>query len=216
MNSKTWLKRHVNDLYVKKAQQDDLRSRSSYKLQEINDKFRFIKRTSNVLDLGAAPGGWSLIVSKIYTAVQEKAGENEKKMGKLIAVDLLPINPIPHCTIMQGNFQEPTIQKKIAQFLANEPLDVILSDMLHNTTGQSDLDHSKSMELCEDVLSFAEDHLSVGGTLLCKYLQGKDDKYWMENLKEVFETVKIVKPKSSRSESREKYILAMKKKRKVE
>jgi 23S rRNA (uridine2552-2'-O)-methyltransferase len=227
--------RHVNDQYVKKAQQEDLRSRSSFKLQEINEKYRFIHRTSTVIDLGAAPGGWSLIVSRIFSnelntkkpkitdtkpeLVHSNNNANAvvdqtENIGTLISIDLLPIKPIPHATIIQGDFQDEKIQKKILTLLNSKPIDVILSDMLQNTSGQSSADHSRSIDLCADVLSFADDHLSDGGTLLCKYLQGGEEKEWLDDLKDRFQKVKLIKPKSSRSESREMFVLAQQHRRK--
>jgi 23S rRNA U2552 (ribose-2'-O)-methylase RlmE/FtsJ len=239
LNSKSWINRHVNDPYVKKSQMDDLRSRSAYKLQEIQDKYHFIKPLSNVLDLGAAPGGWSLVVSRIFAeylqnnskqSVSVETGARKvRKLGKLIAVDLVPLDPIDHAIIYKGNFKNPRTQWIIQQYLTMEreittqgnlpvispaasSFDVILSDMLQNVTGQGDIDHLKSIELCQEVLTFSKNVLGKDGYLLCKFLQGKDDKELMNEAKQLFQEIKIIKPKSSRPESKEMYLFGIKRK----
>lgn len=237
--SKAWVNRQRNDHFVQKAKDLDLRARSAFKLQEIQEKHKFITPSSIVLDLGAAPGGWSTIVSKI---VQPAKG------GHIIAVDLLPIQPIPNTTIIQGDFTttevkdalrhciltsntssdtvaasaSPTSTTSAASTVANVQVDVVLSDMLHNTTGVADTDHYKSMDLVRQAIYFAistsahaafpQGILKVKGTVVCKFLRGADEKELMEEMKELFHTVQVVKPKSSRSESREAFLLLQKRK----
>ena len=249
--SKAWVNRQRNDHLVQKAKDLDLRARSAFKLQEIQEKHKFITASSIVLDLGAAPGGWSTIASKI---VQPAKG------GHIIAVDLLPIQPIPNTTIIQGDFTTTDVKDALRNCIlasstspspspspsstavassatpsaaastnpasshstVNVQVDVVLSDMLHNTTGVADTDHYKSMDLVRQAINFAisttthsafpQGILKVKGTVLCKFLRGEDEKELMEEMKELFHTVQVVKPKSSRSESREAFILLQRRK----
>jgi 23S rRNA (uridine2552-2'-O)-methyltransferase len=215
-SSKAWLNRQKNDVLVRQAKEMDLRARSSFKLQEINAKHKIISSSSLVLDLGAAPGGWSVIVSQI---LKPESG------GAIVAVDLLPIKPVPNTVVIEGDFTTSAIQKKILQAIetrSTQPVfDVILSDMLHNTTGVKETDHIRSMNLVDSVIDFAttlqltDDPtnempglLHKRGSLLCKYLQGGEEKDLIDRLKLLFEKVEVIKPKSSRSESREVYLLA--------
>lgn len=202
--SKSWINRHVNDHYVQQAMKQDLRARSAFKLQEIQEKYKFIKPASVVIDLGAAPGGWSVIASKFV---------NSSQGGKIISVDLLPMAPIPSVVIIEGDFTSPRIQEKIIEQLSpvSRKASVILSDMLHNTVGQGQVDHYKSIDLVAQTLTFCESHLQKGGTVLCKYLQGEDENAMIENARSLFGKVQRVKPKSSRSESKEMYLLALQK-----
>jgi 23S rRNA (uridine2552-2'-O)-methyltransferase len=202
--SKSWINRHVKDHYVQQAMKQDLRARSAFKLQEIQEKYKFIKPASVVIDLGAAPGGWSVIASKFI---------NPSHGGKIISVDLLQMAPIPSVIIIEGDFTSTQIQQKIIEQLppASRKASVILSDMLHNTVGQGQVDHYKSVELVRQTLTFCDSHLQKGGTVLCKYLQGEDENGMIENARSLFGKVQRVKPKSSRSESKEMYLLAMQK-----
>lgn len=216
-DSTSWMRRHVRDPYVKKSQQEGLRARSAYKLLEIQQKHRLIRANSKVLDLGAAPGGWSVVTSQILAKntrlTKEIKSIGTSAGGLLVSVDLLPIDPIDGALFIQGDFNSEETQTAIERALGEGQLfDVILSDMLHNATGQRDLDHFKSMALCHSVLAFSGKFLSMGGSMLCKYYQGEDEKDWLQMLRERFMEVKTVKPKSSRSESKEVYVLAMKKK----
>ena len=132
-NSKTWTQRHLKDPYVRKAQESGLRARSAFKLEEIQNRYSFISSNSLVLDIGAAPGGWSIVVSRILGA---KTDDCSEKIGKLISVDLLPMKPIPNADILQGDFQSPKIKETICSILGEgQKFNVILSDMLHNVTG---------------------------------------------------------------------------------
>lgn len=213
-SSKAWLKRHINDPYVKLAERDNSRSRATYKLQDIQDKHKIIKSNDYVIDLGAAPGGWSVMVSEVL---------NVSKGGLLASVDLLHMEPIPadadgnECAhFIQGNFNAPKVRdelRNIARSATGEVrlANVVLSDMLMNTTGHSATDHLKSMNLCNDVLEFSKEFLQPGGHLLCKFLQGSDEKDLLADAKLLFKTTKLVKPKSSRTESREMYLLCINK-----
>lgn len=210
-SSKSWMQRHVNDHYVKLAEKENVRSRAAYKLQELQDKYKIIKSNDFVIDLGAAPGGWSVVVSKILDFSRD---------GKLVSIDLLAMEPVGTdlesnrgVFFLKGDFNSPTVRselKSLSGVKHDEPrlANVILSDMLQNTTGHGSTDHLKSMNICYSVLEFTKEYLQPGGHLLCKYFQGSDDKELLAEAKEQFLTVKSVKPKSSRPESREMYLLA--------
>lgn len=213
-SSKAWLKRHINDPYVKLAERDNSRSRATYKLKDIQDKHKIIKPSDYVIDLGAAPGGWSVMVSELL---------DFGKGGLLASIDLLHMEPIPTdadgndgAYFIQGNFKAPKVRdelRDIAKTLTGDVrlANVVLSDMLMNTTGHAATDHLKSMNLCYDVLEFSKEFLQPGGNLLCKYFQGSDEKELMTDAKLLFKTTKLVKPKSSRTESREMYLLCINK-----
>lgn len=218
-SSKAWLQRHVNDPFVKMAEKDNNRSRAAYKLQDVQDKHRIIKANDFVIDLGAAPGGWSVVASKILNL--------SNGSGLLISIDLLPMELIPtepeefkSVHFIQGNFNSVSVRQTISRIavgshpadnVSSRKADVILSDMLQNTTGHATTDHLKSMNLCYSVLEFSHEYLKPGGNLLCKFFQGSDDRELLDEAKKIFKTTKLVKPKSSRSESREMYLLAMNK-----
>lgn len=215
--NKAWISRHKNDKYVKAAVEGDLRSRSYFKLTEIQEKYNIIKRNDFVIDLGAAPGGWSLAISKIFDQFDIKFSTIDKKYipstSLLCAVDLLPIDPIPNTIIIQGDFNDPKVKEQIL-FISdkNGKANVVLSDMLQNSSGHRSSDHFRSIELCLSALDFCETSLLKGGHFLCKFLRGSDDNELIDAAKEMFSDVKIVKPKASRNESSEIYLLAMKKK----
>lgn len=202
LSSKAWLKRHVNDEFVKMAAGQNLRSRSAFKLRDINDKYKIIRSSDSVIDLGASPGGWSQLVSEIVHG-----------NGKVIAIDLLPIESISGCIVLQGDMRSMEMQEKIKICLGDGNLaNVVISDMLQNTCGHQPTDHFRSMELCHDVLEFCDRFLLPRGTLLCKYLRGSDEKELLDAAKQLFLDVKVVKPKASRLESAEIYLLARQKK----
>lgn len=213
-SSKAWLSRHVNDPYVKLAERDNHRSRAAYKLQDIQEKHKIIKSGDFVIDLGSAPGGWSVVASKIL---------NFNKGGLLVSIDLLDMEPVPTdadgndgAYFIRGNFNSTVVRdelRSIAKLPSGEArqADVVLSDMLMNTTGHANTDHLKSMNICYDVLDYCKEYLRPGGHLLCKYFQGSDEKELLADAKRQFKTTKLVKPKSSRSESREMYLLCVNK-----
>jgi 21S rRNA (uridine2791-2'-O)-methyltransferase len=274
-SSKAWLSRHVHDPYVKQVEKDNHRSRAAFKLIEIQEKYKIFKPNDYVIDLGAAPGGWSVVVARKL---------NFDRGGLLVSIDLLPMNPVTRDEIsvngnlksdkwmnsthfIQGDFHSMVVREKMQQFVAlhgvprtvqdtkptqqtpqdtsvfesitqtsdNMPLksvdvandmvitnpanisgsagtrvaNVVLSDMLQNTSGHASADHARSMEICFSVLDFAEQYLAVGGNLLCKFFQGSDEKELVEEAKLQFKSVKIVKPKSSRVESKEMFLLCL-------
>lgn len=194
-SSKSWLTRHVNDYYVKKAKIEDIRSRSAYKLVEIQEKYKIIRAGDVVVDLGAAPGGWSEYAAEIV------------KDGRVCAIDLLPIAPIKNVHCIQGDFRSQEVLKQYYSVMKKRRADVVLSDMLHNTSGHGTRDHLISIELASKAIAFCKDHLRTGGTFLCKYLMGQDEKEFQKFAKEHFASVQLVKPKASRAESKEIYLL---------
>lgn len=193
------MKRHVSDTFVKKAVEMDLRSRSAFKLQEINKQYHILKRNDKVIDLGAAPGGWSVVVSGI---IDPAAG------GQLVSVDLLDMEPVKNGIFHRGDFTKVSTQADITTASGHVAFSVVLSDMMTNTCGNHFTDHCRSLNLCYSVLDFCSLHLKPGGSLLCKYFRGEDDKELLARAKLLFKDVKTVKPKSSRGESTEAFLLA--------
>lgn len=195
-SSAEWLKEHFSDPYVKQAQKAGYRSRAVYKLTEIDDKDRILRPGMVVVDLGAAPGGWSQIASN-------RVGKN----GTVIALDLLPIDPIPNVHIVQGDFTADETLHQLTAILPG-PIDVVLSDIAPNMSGHDSVDVPKALYLVELAFDFAMQHLKPDGTLLMKVFQGEGFQEFYANLKRHFKTVTIRKPKASRGRSREIYVLA--------
>src|SRR5882672_7967764 len=200
LSSKLWLERQLNDPYVAQAKRDGLRSRAAYKLIEIDDKHHFLKRGITVVDLGAARGGWSEIAAKRVGAADGK--------GKVVAIDILEMAPIPGVTFRQLDFLEPSAPEQLNDMLGGGA-DVVLSDMAANATGHKKTDQLKIMALVEAGIEFAREVLRPGGSFLTKVLQGGTDPPLLAALKRDFATVKHVKPQASRADSAELYLLAM-------
>ena len=199
VSSRQWLTRQLNDPYVRRAKSEGYRSRAAYKLVEIDDKARFLKRGARVVDLGAAPGGWSQVAA-------ERVGTKDGK-GKVVAIDLLDIEAIPGVTFMQLDFLDEDAPEKLKEMLGG-PADIVLSDMAGNTTGHRQTDHLKIVALVETAAEFAREILSPGGTFLAKVIQGGTEHTLLAELKKNFASVKHVKPPASRSDSAELYVLA--------
>lgn len=197
-SSHRWLQEHFDDIYVKRAQQEGYRSRASYKLLELQEKDRFIKPGMTVLDLGAAPGGWSQVAIKL-------AGSR----GKVIASDILPMNGIAEVTFIEGDFTEDEVFNRILAELAGAPVDVVLSDMAPNMSGMDAVDQPKLMYLVELAADMAEKVLKPGGTFACKIFQGEGFDVFVAALRKKFTTLKIRKPPASRARSREVYLVAL-------
>jgi 23S rRNA (uridine2552-2'-O)-methyltransferase len=195
LSSKLWLERQLNDPYVGRARREGFRSRAAYKLAEIDDKHRLIKPGARVVDLGAAPGGWSQVAA-------QRAGK-----GRVVAIDLLDMGKIPGVEFLQLDFLDPTAPEKLKALLAG-PADVVLSDMAANATGHRKTDHLRIMALAEAAADFAREVLAPGGTFLCKVLQGGTEATLLAMLKRDFTNVKHVKPAASRADSAELYLLA--------
>ena len=195
-SSRRWLDRHFSDEYVKRAQQAGYRSRAVFKLLEIQEKDRLLAPGLRVADLGAAPGGWSQVAARL---VGDK--------GRLVALDLLPMDPLPNVTFIQGDFREEAVLAQLRDALGGEPLDLVLSDMAPNMSGTA-ADQPRLMYLCELALDFAVQQLKPGGALVIKVFQGEGFDDFLKTLRSHFRQVASRKPKSSRRESRELYLVA--------
>ncbi len=198
--STLWLERQLNDPYVARAKREGYRSRSAYKLIEIEARYHILKRGQKVVDLGAAPGGWSQVAAA-------KVGGGEGT-GKVLGIDLLPVDPVPGAEFRVLDFLDPEAPRILKDWL-NGPADVVLSDMAANTTGHRKTDHLRIMGLVEQAAQFACEVLADGGTFLAKVLQGGTEAELLAELKRRFAEVRHVKPKASRADSSELYILAM-------
>jgi 23S rRNA (uridine2552-2'-O)-methyltransferase len=196
VSSARWLERQLNDPYVAEAQKRGLRSRAAFKLIELDDKYRLLRKGARVLDLGAAPGGWSQV-----------AAERVGPQGRVLAVDILEMDPLPGVQVMRQDFMAEDAPEKIRAAL-NGPADLVLSDMAAPTIGHSRTDHLRIMALAEAAYEFASEVLAPGGAFLCKLFQGGATKDLLDLLKRDFEQVRHVKPPSSRADSAEIYVVA--------
>lgn len=205
-SSTRWLSRQLNDQYVARSKIDGYKSRAAYKILEIDDKFHILKPGFNVVDLGAAPGGWSQVAAKII------GSDIPNAKNKLVAIDLLPIDSISGVTSIEKNFYDLDAQKMIIEALGGHYADVLMSDMAANTTGHSQTDHLRIMELCEKAFEFALKILKPGGHFVAKIFRGGAETELLNIVKQHFSTIKHFKPLSSRKESSEFYLIALNKK----
>jgi 23S rRNA (uridine2552-2'-O)-methyltransferase len=196
-SSRAWLERHLNDPYVQAAQRDGWRSRAAYKLLEIDEKVKALKPGQRIIDLGAAPGGWSQV-----------AAERVGKRGQIVAIDYLEFDPIPDVEILQLDFTDETAPDQLKALLRDGVADVVLSDMAAPTTGHTKTDHLRIMGLAEMAAQFAIEVLSPGGVFICKVFQGGTEGDLLKMLKHNFNVVKHIKPPASRAESAELYVIA--------
>jgi 23S rRNA (uridine2552-2'-O)-methyltransferase len=203
LSSKLWLERQLNDPYVAQAKRDGYRSRAAYKLLEIDDKYRVLKPGMTVVDLGAAPGGWSQIAAK---RVGADAGKGKDK-GKVVAIDLLEMPEIPGVTFAQLDFHADDAPKRLTAMLGGRA-DVVMSDMAANTTGHRKTDQLRIVGLVEIAAAFAAEVLNPGGAFLAKVFQSGADADLLAQLKRDYATVRHVKPAASRQDSAERYVLA--------
>ncbi len=211
-SSRKWLERHISDPYVHLARKDRYLSRAAYKLIEMQERFHFIKGGDVVLDLGAAPGSWSQVASKIVSA----------KNGLVIALDLLPIKKQDFCIFIQGDCNDQSVIAKVMENVAafyqdsmvgkKESVNLILSDIAPNMIGCKSTDHFRSVQLCERVFEISEEILVQGGSMIMKFLQGIDQQAFVKKIQSAFRKVKLCKPEASRVESYELYIVALNKK----
>mgnify|MGYP001156790855 FL=1 len=206
ISSTNWLRRQLNDPYVKLAKERGYRSRAAFKLLEINEKFNIFKFGDSVIDLGCAPGGWSQVAVEKTNSNLDKLKE---KQGRVIGIDLKPILSINGAEIYIFDFLEDNFEKEIGEIL-NHKVDNILSDMASNSTGHKKSDHLKIMALCESAAFFAFNYLNEGGNFVAKVLAGGAEMELQNLLKKKFKKVINFKPKSSRSDSSEKYVVALK------
>jgi 23S rRNA (uridine2552-2'-O)-methyltransferase len=200
LSSKLWLERQLNDPYVAQAKRDGYRSRAAYKLIEIDDKHRFLKSGMTVVDLGAAPGGWSQVAAKRVNALAGK--------GKVVAIDLLEMPEIPAVTFAQLDFLDNDAPEKLIAMMGGRA-DAVLSDMAANTTGHRKTDQLRIVGLVETAAAFAAEVLNPGGTFVAKVFQSGADADLVAQLKRDFASVRHVKPAASRQDSSERYVLAM-------
>ncbi|MBD8873513.1 23S rRNA (uridine(2552)-2'-O)-methyltransferase RlmE [Rhodanobacter sp. DHB23] len=196
-SSAGWLREHFNDVYVKKAQADGVRSRAVYKLEELVDRDRLLKPGMAVVDLGAAPGGWSQLV-------RQRLGDN----GKVFALDILPMQGIAGVDFLQGDFREESVVQELEARLEGQKLDLVLSDMAPNMSGVAMADQIRAMALAELALDFSRQWLKPGGAFLIKLFQGAGFDDYLRSLRADFSRVTMRKPKASRARSREVYALA--------
>jgi 23S rRNA (uridine2552-2'-O)-methyltransferase len=197
-SSRAWLERQINDPYVARAKREGFRSRAAYKLAEIDDKFHLFKPGSRVVDLGAAPGGWS-----------EVAAQRVGAAGRVIALDILDMKPVAGVEFFKLDFLDSTAPERLKAALGdNEGAHVVLSDMAANATGHRQTDHLRIMALAEAAAHFAREVLRPRGSFLCKVLQGGTETSLLTELKREFTSVKHVKPPASRTDSAELYLLA--------
>ncbi|HZP70523.1 MAG TPA: RlmE family RNA methyltransferase [Pseudolabrys sp.] len=197
-SSRLWLERQLNDPYVARAKREGMRSRAAYKLMEIDDAARFLKKGARVVDLGAAPGGWSQVAARRVGAPAH---------GRVVAIDILPMDPVPGVDFASIDFLDETAPVRLKGMLGG-PADVVLSDMAANATGHARTDHLKIMALVEAAAEFAREVLAPGGTFLAKVLQGGTEAALLASLKRDYKSVRHVKPAASRADSAELYLLA--------
>ncbi len=195
-SSQAWLKEHHDDAYVLQARRDGYRSRAVYKLIEIQQKDHILKPGQFVVDLGAAPGGWSEYAAQFVSAE-----------GRLIAVDLLPIEPIAGAEIIQGDFTDQAVVDQIMALVGGQTLDLVLSDMAPNLSGMDSVDQPKAMYLAELAVDLALEKLARNGVFVTKLFQGAGFDVYISTLRQRFQTVKLRKPDASRPRSREVYIV---------
>jgi 23S rRNA (uridine2552-2'-O)-methyltransferase len=199
-SSRAWLERQISDPYVARARREGFRSRAAYKLAEIDDKYRLLKPGARVVDLGAAPGGWSEVAARRVGA-----------SGRVIALDILDLKPLPGVEFLKFDFLDETAPSRLKAMLGGKvqgKVDVVLSDMAANATGHRQTDHLRIMTLAEAAAHFAREVLTAGGCFLCKVLQGGTEAALLSEFRRDFASVNHVKPPASRSDSAELYLLA--------
>jgi len=196
-SSKQWLRRHVNDPYVQRSKKEGYRSRSAYKLIEIDERDKLLRPGLLVVDLGAAPGGWSQVAARRVGAA-----------GTVVAIDLLPVDPIAGVTLLQADFASEAGLAAVEQSLHGRKADMVLSDMAPNMSGIAVSDQARSMELAEIARDFAQLHMQAEGVLVVKVFQGAGYDEYLRSLRKAFRKVVVRKPASSRGESAEQYLVA--------
>jgi 23S rRNA (uridine2552-2'-O)-methyltransferase len=196
-SSQRWLKEHFGDPFVRRAQKEGLRSRAAYKLEELVERDRLLRPGMVVVDLGAAPGGWSQV-----------AAQHLGDRGRIVALDVLPMPAIAGVAFIEGDFREAEVLARLESELGGRPVDLVLSDMAPNMSGVAVVDQARAMELAELALDFARRHLVEGGDFLIKLFQGAGFDAYLKDLRRDFAKVTMRKPKASRARSREVYALA--------
>jgi 23S rRNA (uridine2552-2'-O)-methyltransferase len=200
-SSRRWLTEHFDDQYVKMAQQQGLRSRAAFKLIELDDKYHFLRKGMRVVDLGSAPGSWAQVV-------QRALGSS----GQIIALDILPMDPLEHVSFIQGDFTEDEPLALLEQGLDGQNADLVLSDMAPNMSGMGAVDQPRAMYLAELALTFAQQWLEPSGSFVVKVFHGEGFDDFVKQTRSLFEKVQVRKPSASRPRSREVYILGHRRK----
>ena len=201
-SSQLWLKEHFSDPYVKKAQAEGMRSRAAYKLEELIERGNLLKPGMVVVDLGAAPGGWSQV---LRNALRNKRGDDQ---GRVVALDILDMPPIAGVEFVHGDFREAEALSRLEALLGDKPVDLVLSDMAPNMTGVDTVDQARAMYLSELARDFADAHLKKGGDFLIKLFQGEGSDAYIADLRRRYTKLVIRKPAASRRRSNEVYALA--------
>jgi 23S rRNA (uridine2552-2'-O)-methyltransferase len=199
-SSQRWLERQLNDPYVSRSKREGLRSRAAYKLSEIDDRYSFLRNGARVVDLGAAPGGWSQVAA-------ERVGSSDAE-PLVVAVDYLEMDPLPGVIFLKADFLDADVPERIRAALGGGKAEIVLTDMAAPTTGHRQTDHLRIVALCQAAADFAVDILAQGGTFLAKVFRGGTENTLLASLKRDFEKVRHVKPPASRDESPELYLLA--------
>ena len=198
-SSGAWLNEHVHDPYVKLSQKQGYRARAAFKLLEINEKDKLIQADTVLADLGSAPGSWSQVATELIGP-----------RGRVIAMDILPMDPVPGVEFIQGDFREDEVLQQLVDLLNGQKLDLVISDIAPNMSGNTVTDQARSFYLCELAYDFAINHLKPGGHFLIKVFQGAGYQEYVKLLRESFAEVVVRKPKASRDRSNEIYLLARK------
>ena len=208
--NKAWLSDHINDPYVKLAQKEGYRARAAYKLKEIDEALRLIRPGHTVVDLGSAPGAWSQYVRRKLAPEGAASGQLN---GRIIALDILPMEPIEGVEFLQGDFREENVLQQLQQMMQGKKADVVVSDMAPNLSGVESADSARVAHLIELALEFAQQHMKPEGALVTKVFHGSGYSQLVELFMQYFVTVKPVKPKASRDKSSETFLVGMKLKR---
>jgi 23S rRNA (uridine2552-2'-O)-methyltransferase len=202
--NKQWLQDHANDTYVKLAQKEGYRARAAYKLSEIDEQFKLLRPGQLVVDLGSTPGAWSQYIRRKFAAGGAAVGELN---GRIVALDILPMEPIEGVTFIQGDFREDEVLAKLNEAVNDEPVDVVVSDMAPNLSGVTVTDTARVAHLVELALDFALQHLKPEGALVTKVFHGSGYSELVEQFRARFKVVKAVKPKASRDKSSETFLV---------
>ncbi len=205
LSSTRWLQRQLNDPFVQKAQDEGYRSRAAYKIAEIDERFHFLKKGVRVLDLGAAPGGWTQIAAERLGTAKTPG---DPSLGHVLAVDLQDMEPITGATCIKLDFMDDAAPQIIKDHLGG-PVDVLISDMASPATGHKQTDHMRIMALCETAFDFAFDVLTPGGVFVAKVLQGGTEHALLARMRQHFKSVRHFKPQASRADSSEMYVVAL-------
>lgn len=196
-SSSRWLQQHVSDPFVKQAQKDGLRSRSAYKLMQLDERDRLIRPGMLIVDVGAAPGGWSQV-----------AGRLVGRSGRVVATDILPMDALPNVDFIQGDFSDEAVLEQILTALGGHQADLVICDIAPNFSGVDSADQARSMHLVELALDLARRALKPGGTFVTKLFQGAGSEGYLRQVREAFDKVSVRKPDASRPRSREVYVVA--------